>query len=201
MNYSFFAILNLMKQLDLDFWSSPKTSSEEKLDVIPVLKDVWEQVSTIITKTNTETYSFEDKITIGGNEFFFLVSGRIREWSYSYDSTKWKITDITFRLIGEGKKYRFKVSSLDYKIISGENARFNDETLWTLVASIYIGSIQKINKENWWYRFVNSEWKHITNFNYFSHLFWRDPIHTTILQILRRVILDIDKKHCQSSEK
>lgn len=190
-----------MKQLDLDFWSSPKTSNEEKLDVIPVFKDVWEQVSTIITKTNTETYSFEDKITIGGNEFLFVVSGRIQEWSYSYDSTKWKITDITFRLIGEGKKYRFKVSSLDYKIISGENARFNDETLWTPVVSIYIGSIQKINKENWWYRFVNSEWKHITNFNYFKHLFWRDPIHTTILQILRRVILDIDKKHCQSSEK
>jgi hypothetical protein len=36
-------------------------------------------VSTIITKTNTETYSFEDKITIGGNEFLFVVSGRIEE--------------------------------------------------------------------------------------------------------------------------
>lgn len=190
-----------MQQLDLELSIDTEGVPEKKgIGVSGVLNDVWQKVSTI-TDEKKEKYDYSESIDINGKTYSFVISSKIKEWAYTFDAEKGRITDITFRLIGAVKEYRFKVGISKYSILWNESKRFVDDSLWRSITSLEKDYIQKINWQNWWRRFANWEWKAIRNFDYFQYLFDGKWIHHILMPVIKRVILDIENKRSPSQEK
>lgn len=190
-----------MQQLDLDFSRNPEITLKNTGVAIPVVKkEVWEKVNAITSKKK-EKYNFSEDIDINWKTYSFVISSNIKEWAYTFDVEKGRITNITFRLIGTNKEYRFTVGISDYTITRSEQERYHDDSLVGYLETIFIGYILKLDAEKWWARFANREWQTIINFDYFKYLFGWKTIHHILMPILKKVVLDIENKRSQSQEK
>lgn len=190
-----------MEQLNLEFSRVPEIIPKKTGDnTQPIQDGVWRKVHSITSKKK-EKYDFSEELIINWWTYTFVISSQIKEWAFTFDTEKGRITNITFRLIGAGKEYRFTVGISGYTITSSEQERYNDNSLMNNIEKKAIGYIQKINTENWWARYVNWEWQAIMNFDYFKYLFDKQPIHQILFPIIKRVILDIENKRSPSQKK
>lgn len=190
-----------MQQLGLDFSGNPEVTPKKTGVTIPVVKtEVWEKVNAITSKKK-EKYNFSEEVIINWRTYTFVISSKIKEWVYTFDVEKGRITNITFRLIGADKEYRFTVGISDYTITRSEQKKYNDDSLVGYLETIFISYILKLDADKWWARFANREWQPIMNFDYFKYLFGWKTVHHILMPILKKVVLDIENKRSQSLEK
>ncbi len=187
-------------QLEFDFTSERWTIGSW---VVELHQDTASKTEKILSTWVHQKYKYarEELIHIGEYEYRVTIPKNTKTHTYIHqEAREWQsFTEITLFIEDWSKKYKFTIGIPLYHISEYPDIwSWEPDTKRISIRDIRISYIRKFGTD--WPRLI-SKWQPINHFNYFQYLFGRYDIHTLLIWVIKRVLIQIYREQDISSRK